>query len=503
MAGDKSEPRHSVLDNTTSLRVFPPKKENALNDAARFWNKQGDAKSDSVDVRTIVESGEAGISGGATMPFDMDVPVAYGMIGVSGVPIGGVNEPLPDVAATDDDNERAKQVAREAAMLMNKIEKDRIPCPRLCGATFSPGVGGMAVFNNGAVRKMWQWWDKNDQNRMAAASTTVLEPSVLVLDPSDGELSESAPTQTLVADCPRTLQDLVDMLAAAKEAQWGEQDGSDDSSVGFRRLTGKFFEDGSDGSSDSGEDETEVDFSENAQKDMYDSYFSDTKRPLIESQSLDVSSDENFGPSSDMLSPFVGVSRTFDKLALNSQSQALAKGWRLGFSFQSAQRFEEERSMIKYQAVQGDVPQLPTGSNPSKSMTSLPRYRFLVPLADGKYSAVQGKLLTDRVPRAVSESMMNGMQNKAMIDRRMGVSPESDLERGVHNGEYSVRPNMQESMVFLKKLFTQQHHEGGSAAPRSSMFSPPDSPMCKFRLVSISVCLSHGMCAYQLFDLAL
>ena len=31
-----------------------------------------------------------------------------------------------------------------ATKLMANIEKDRIPCPRLCGATFSCGVGGIA-----------------------------------------------------------------------------------------------------------------------------------------------------------------------------------------------------------------------------------------------------------------------------------------------------------------------------------------------------------------------
>lgn len=49
-------------------------------------------------------------------------------------------------------------------------------------------------------------------------------------------------------------------------------------------------------------------------------------------------------------------------------------------------------------------------------------------------------------------------------------------ERGVHGGEYSVRPNMQESMVFLRKLFTHQHQDGGKAS-FPNLLSPPDSPM--------------------------
>ena len=52
-------------------------------------------------------------------------------------------------------------------------------------------------------------------------------------------------------------------------------------------------------------------------------------------------------------------------------------------------------------------------------------------------------------------------------------------EPGVHGGEYSVRPNMEESMTFLRKLFNHQQ-EGGNPYP--TLLSPPDSPMCKFPL---------------------
>jgi hypothetical protein len=51
-------------------------------------------------------------------------------------------------------------------------------------------------------------------------------------------------------------------------------------------------------------------------------------------------------------------------------------------------------------------------------------------------------------------------------------------EAGVHGGKYSIRPNMQqESMVFLRKLFTHQQEGGRGLA--SSLRSPPDSPMRK------------------------
>jgi hypothetical protein len=57
-----------------------------------------------------------------------------------------------------------------------------------------------------------------------------------------------------------------------------------------------------------------------------------------------------------------------------------------------------------------------------------------------------------------------------------------DEERGVHGGEYSVRPNMQESMIFLRKLFTHQQQEAGDVSFRSTL-SPPDSPLREFRML--------------------
>lgn len=68
-------------------------------------------------------------------------------------------------------------------------------------------------------------------------------------------------------------------------------------------------------------------------------------------------------------------------------------------------------------------------------------------------------------------------------------------EKGVHGGEFSVRPNMQESMVFLRKLFTHQHQEGGKASIPNLM-SPSDGdvaiqprgPRSKLALVRGSSC---------------
>ena len=59
----------------------------------------------------------------------------------------------------------------------------------------------------------------------------------------------------------------------------------------------------------------------------------------------------------------------------------------------------------------------------------------------------------------------------------------------VHGGEYSVRPNMQESMVFLRKLFTQQQQQEGHTPYPNNLLSPPDDPMRKLLPELSSICL--------------
>lgn len=63
-------------------------------------------------------------------------------------------------------------------------------------------------------------------------------------------------------------------------------------------------------------------------------------------------------------------------------------------------------------------------------------------------------------------------------DRRLkAISSSGDEERGVHGGQTSVRPNVQESMTFLRKLFT---HQQENVHPFPNSLSPPDGPFRKF-----------------------
>jgi hypothetical protein len=143
------------------------------------------------------------------------------------------------------------------------------------------------------------------------------------------------------------LKDLIEMTAAAKDAQWGERDESEASSAGFRALGDNFFEDDdSDASSASAEGQAAEELADGSeqknQKRMYDDYFGGHRRPVAQPSSVSQASSDHLdkpgteeespapGPASDLLAPIVHVSHEFVRLALNNQSVELAEGLKLG-----------------------------------------------------------------------------------------------------------------------------------------------------------------------------
>jgi hypothetical protein len=333
-------------------RVFPAENEVAIKDVARMWGSH-----EKKAVRTVsygldapdVSASQVAFDGG--MPFDMEIPVAYSIAsgGITGVQLGGVNEltskNVPPIGANhSEDTDQTGADARAAAALMENIDADRIPCPRLCGATFGPGVGGLVTFHNGEVGKMWQWYQHTDANRLSAVPGLIGEPSLLAAGNSENQ-DGAADQMTTSRQCPRSLQDLIDMTTAAKEAQWGEQEKYSEggSTAGVLAMGINFFEDDSDSSSDLPDDEFDdlgdaVD--SKYSKGLYDSYFGDARRPGTDvGENSDHSerkssdrriSSEVVGPSSDTLTPVVRVSHEFDRLALNNQNVDLARAWTLG-----------------------------------------------------------------------------------------------------------------------------------------------------------------------------
>lgn len=256
-----------------------------------------------------------------SMPFDMDVPVAYS------IPSTDVQQTLwrgggaPNTAAslgTSPPNARTVvadgQTGEVQSPVRVNVDTKQLPCPRLCGATFGPD-GALVVFGNGQVHRMWTWYSSS------------------VAQPTHGEKKHL-----------RTMHDLLQMREAGKEAQWGKHLGSEDLSVASQQLGLGFFED--DGSDD-GEDSTDsvdreaedlLEMNSDKVEGMYENYFGDFRRPLIGTLSGDEglikstseSGDSVGGPSSDMLAPVVKVSRSFGEVAMHLQNRQLALHWKLG-----------------------------------------------------------------------------------------------------------------------------------------------------------------------------
>ena len=141
-----------------STKMFPADAELPIADAASTWGNYVDGLTNLVmpiDRTTFLERGVAfskdiinsTIIETTSMSLDNDVSSSTLF---SGTPFPGMqmhNTFIEDVAAlntyTETNSGSDQDALRDATKIMANIEKDRIPCPRLCGASFSFGVGGI------------------------------------------------------------------------------------------------------------------------------------------------------------------------------------------------------------------------------------------------------------------------------------------------------------------------------------------------------------------------
>jgi hypothetical protein len=197
------------------------------------------------------------------------------------------------------------------------------------------------AFHNGAVKKMWHWWDRSDPSRLPPMPESIgeqqLNDSSELLYSADNVGGNSSKSQKRwTASCPRTLKDLNDMVKAAKEAQWGEHHDSDHSSTGLPVLGENFFEDESDVSSDVGEDHSDdgVDMQDSSQAKKTDAQAPSNRVVSAAVELLDRSENVIFnqvtGLSSDMLTSVVKITHKFDRVALNNQKKEYAELWMIG-----------------------------------------------------------------------------------------------------------------------------------------------------------------------------
>jgi hypothetical protein len=196
---------------------------------------------------------------------------------------------------------------------------------------------------------MWSWWKKSDPTRSARVPGLIGEPSLQDLFVQQGSSHFDVDSEQGIwtsVNSPRTLKDLSSMTQAAKEAQWGNPGESDASSTEFPVVGNDFFDDDSNASSDSGEDNLD---GQTAKVDLYneprDKSTPGQKEVLVNSKEVPPVSG---GAASDMLTPFVKVSNEYNRLSLNNQSLELALGWKLGdFDVDPSQPIYESREKPK------------------------------------------------------------------------------------------------------------------------------------------------------------
>jgi hypothetical protein len=159
------------------------------------------------------------------MPFDMDVPVqpAYGTVTTGNIGMSDISSNALVNTAGMGLVEDVEAQARASASRMENIETDRIPCPRLCGASFGSGGGAIVIFHNGEVKKMWDWYQKTDTIRLSSVPGGQVDTA----SPSDQEMllskGPSDPTKkraVVSSTGPRSLKELTDMMTTAKEVSY-------------------------------------------------------------------------------------------------------------------------------------------------------------------------------------------------------------------------------------------------------------------------------------------
>lgn len=121
------------------------------------------------------------------------------------------------------------------------------------------------------------------------------------------------------------------------QAQWGDENESNESDDDDASAGDNFFEDESLGSSDDEEDGAHT---PPPADELYQKYFGNRWRNSAETvQASSTDSDvlprttrakRVLGPSSDTLNPVVFVSHVYDRESISEQSIALANGWELG-----------------------------------------------------------------------------------------------------------------------------------------------------------------------------
>ena len=382
------------------------------------------------------------------MQFDLDDPA----LNPAGIGPIGVNAAI--VSTGDQVVETTEDVMQKRAEVINKINTRDVPCPRLCGASFCPGTGGLICFRNGGVQTMWSWYQQT-----ASHKSSILGFSPLLSKDSQFSVNEHTSQKA-----PRTLKDLIDMVAASKEAQWGQDDDSAGVDASDSDIDSLYDYD--DSSDEGGEESDDC-------RDIYGKYFGGRQRPIsvpvhspkiksdaTSSRSPQESKDKPVAsrkfssaidgqlnrPSMDLLSPIVSMTHD-DNYLFNGQSPELAERFLLGDWLITPFQKTDPQEVLFHSS---------THLGSSESPTRAGDFRSIMPRMQ-------------RFPSLTLDSLSDARSNLGNVAPSYTVAS----EEAVHGGEYSVRPSRLESLVIFKKLFT--HQQDGPSY--QNIVSPPDAPM--------------------------
>lgn len=276
-------------------------------------------------------------------------------------PIGNIQvhvKPLTDVGQELDLIDEEGLDIHNASLSENDPLKARnVPCPRLCGATFGIG-GGMMIFNNGEVKKMWQWYS-NSKSSFANADLPHPMKKIISADSLDSMQnfeeessiidSYNNPPKSMMTqkspDFPRSMWGLMQMNEAAKFAQWGDEDEANEEGISESSASDEDAdmsdEDCSDESSSSSHDFVYV-TGGNADdirvaNTIQQTYFGQEGSyglPKYTSSELEkcgtTKNDCILAPATESLAPQIFYTAMFDNTILNGQSPDLADVWMFG-----------------------------------------------------------------------------------------------------------------------------------------------------------------------------
>jgi len=284
---------------------------------------------------------------------------------------GGLAKQKTQVAPSSEDLVLIDKAKSDEGNLVNKIDPVkaiRVPCPRLCGATFGIG-GGLISFHNGEVKKMWNWFSNLDGAAHGIPSKMKKILSADSLDAfqdfnNEGSAIEVSLTdkhevknkEEKVKNFPRTMCDLMNMNKAAKFAQWGDEgeddggedeqsrDSVDDSSPSSETDESDGSGDDDDSSDDSSSlgydfDDSDLDPKQSTNM-LFENFFGKnasfglpdySTAPNIKARNIMRQRSDSFhGPTTESLSPVIFYTTRFDEIVLNGQSPRLADLWILG-----------------------------------------------------------------------------------------------------------------------------------------------------------------------------